>query len=174
MTPAPGPAPGRFDPGDIAAAREWLRAVERADVVEALEGIYAHIADDVTRRGPVCWASGRCCNFEKTGHRLYVTGLEAAWCVLGMRDSGAATMEGIAAARERGGCPFQVGNLCGAREVRPVGCRVYFCDRSAQVWQRELSEAALRDVRALHEAERLEYRYGEWRGMLELVVGAGG
>jgi Fe-S-cluster containining protein len=163
------------DPGEIAAARQWLRAVDRDDVRAALEGVYARIGEEIARRGPVCWASGRCCNFEKTGHRLYVTGLEAAYCVRGLRRGEAQveapTMEMIDQAMSAGGCPLQVGNLCGAHGVKPLGCRVYFCDRSARAWQEDLSESALREVRAIHEAEGIEYRYGEWRGMLGLVVG---
>ena len=163
------------DPGEIAAARSWLRAVDREDVRAALERVYARIGEEIARRGPVCWASGRCCNFEKTGHRLYVTGLEAAYCVRGLRRGEAQvevpTMEMIDEATLSGGCPLQVGNLCGAHGVKPLGCRVYFCDRSARAWQEDLSERELAQVRAIHDAEGIEYRYGEWRGMLGLVVG---
>jgi hypothetical protein len=47
---------------------------------------------------------------------------------------------------------------------------VYFCDRSAQEWQQALSEHGLAQIRALHDRHGIEYRYGEWRSMLDQVV----
>lgn len=147
---------------------DWLAAAGRAEVVAGLEGIYAGVAEAVTARGPACWASGRCCNFAKTGHRLYATGLETAYTI--KRLSEPLTEERLAAAVESGGCPFQVLNLCGVHGIRPLGCRVYFCDRSATEWQRELYEGAMKALRGLHDQCGIEYRYGEWRGMLGRFV----
>ncbi len=152
-----------------ALAAGWLAAARDPGIAADLEAIYADIARAITERGPSCWASGRCCNFEKTGHRLYVTGLEAAFTVARL-DSITLSTGTILDARSRGGCPFQVLNLCGVHAINPLGCRVYFCDRSAQAWQQELSERALTQIKALHEARGISYRYGEWRGMLEMFV----
>lgn len=165
---------------DDPLACEWLRAVSRSGVAAAMESVYADAAAAIAARGPACWASGRCCNFEAYGHRLYVTGLEAAWCIAKLPEVAGVRRENVAegrlrlpvleAARERGGCPFQVGNLCGVHAIKPVGCRVYFCDRSAQEWQMELSERLLARVRAIHDEHGIEYRYGEWREMLARFV----
>ncbi|TVQ60071.1 MAG: YkgJ family cysteine cluster protein [Phycisphaerales bacterium] len=171
------PRDAHIDDATLAAA--WLRSARDASVRAALEGVYAHVSREIEVRGPVCWASGRCCNFERAGHRLYVTGLEAAYTVVeaerapeddpvGLR---LPTLGDVEDARGRGGCPFQRGNLCGAHAIKPLGCRVYFCDRSAQVWQQSLHEAALGDVRAMHDRFGIPYRYMEWRAALELVVG---
>src|SRR5690606_31811096 len=68
--------------GDAPAMSErvphWLAAAARPEVAAALDGLYADVAREIAARGPVCWASGRCCNFDRAGHRLYATGLEAA------------------------------------------------------------------------------------------------
>lgn len=143
----------------------WLAAVRRPDVAAALEAVYAAAAHEIALRGPACWASGRCCNFARTGHLLYVTGLEAAYAA--DRAAPPPTTNDLAAARARGGCPFQAANLCGAHPIKPLGCRLYFCDRSAQAWQHALSERLLADLRALHDRFSIPYRYGEWRTMLE-------
>ncbi len=164
--------------GDIAAlAASWVAAAREERIAAALEAVYAGIAGEVEARGPACWASGRCCNFERAGHRLYVTGLEAAYtAVRAVRAADreprgwSLTVLDVDRARTGGGCPYQEGNLCGAHAARPLGCRVYFCDRSAQAWQHGLSERAIAEVRALHDANGVEYRYGEWRGMLEAVA----
>ena len=167
------PAPG------LAVA--WLAAIRDERIAIELESVYEYIAAAVESRGPACWASGRCCNFDASGHRLYTTGLEAAYTVakLGQqnRDRQRAesdplplTAASLSSARARGGCPFQSANLCSVHTIKPLGCRVYFCDRSAQSWQRDLSERALTLVRAIHDRHALEYRYGEWRDMLALFV----
>lgn len=153
---------------EFAIVRSWLAAASRDEVVRDLEAVYTMIADQVEARGPACWASGRCCNFERTGHRLYTTGLEAAYTVArlgrGLRE------REIAAAVTIGGCPFQEGNLCGVHGIRPLGCRVYFCDRTAQDWQMSLSERAIGLVRELHDRHGVPYRYAEWRGLLGMMA----
>jgi Fe-S-cluster containining protein len=68
-------------------------------------------------------------------------------------------------------CPFQVSNLCSVHSIKPLGCRVYFCDRSAQQWQQELSERSLQEIRAIHDEHGIPYRYGEWRSMLSMFTG---
>lgn len=77
-------------------------------------------------------------------------------------------------ARQDGGCPFQLANLCGAHAIKPLGCRLYFCDRGAQQWQQDLSERLLAELRDLHDRAGVPYRYGEWRSMLEMVVAEAG
>lgn len=160
-------------------ARAWLTAAGAAKIAGALEGVYEDVAREIKARGPACWASGRCCNFEKTGHRLYVTGLEAAYavarrgeCVASSRERGRiVTLEQIGAARARGDCPFLRENLCGIHRIKPLGCRVYFCDRSAGAWQHALSERALDEIKRIHDLHSIPYRYGEWREMLEMFAG---
>ena len=148
----------------------WNDAIGQAAIVLELETIFERTQAAIEERGPACWASGRCCNFEKTGHRLYVTGLETAYAVA---KGATATSETVVEARARGGCPFQESNLCGIHAIKPLGCRVYFCDKSSEEWQRELYERMLTEIRGIHDRWQIEYRYGEWRDMLELFAGAG-
>lgn len=149
-------------------APAWLRAARDPAVVADLEGVFALIADQVTARDPACWGSGRCCSFGEAGHRLYVTGLEAAYTVARLERplDPAALREADA----RDDCPFLRSNLCGVHTIKPVACRVYFCDRSAQAWQRELSERTHAMVRDLHERHGVEYRYAPWRELLAMLV----
>ncbi|MDX2148396.1 MAG: YkgJ family cysteine cluster protein [Planctomycetota bacterium] len=148
--------------------RAWIVASQTETIAHELELIYADVSRAISARGPACWASGRCCNFEKTGHRLYCTALEAAYAVT--RLSVAPSRKQIALARVRGDCPFLADNLCGIHHLKPLGCRVYFCDRSAQDWQRDLSEAALTRIRNLHERHAIEYWYAEWRTLLDALA----
>lgn len=149
-------------------ATSWLEAAHAPGVVASLEAVYTMIAEQIESRGPACWASGRCCNFRQAEHRLYTTGLEAAYCVARLErplDSGE-----LDRAIERGGCMFQLANMCGVHGIKPSGCRVYFCDRSAQDWQHELTERAVEEIRHIHDREGIGYRYGEWGELLRMFL----
>jgi Fe-S-cluster containining protein len=148
----------------------WQRAADDSAIAAELEAVYAMVADQIEARGPACWASGRCCNFDAAGHRLYVTGLEAAYTVARLEPSQALTQEALDAARACGGCPFQQANLCGVHSIKPMGCRVYFCDESAQQWQHDVSERAMAMIRSIHERHGVEYVYAEWRALLGALI----
>jgi len=139
-----------------------------------------HRADaDIAARRPVCRSSGRCCHFEEYGHRLYVTAAELLHfsqtlqddnpqSTIGNRKSKIASVSlpQFFAAESPRGCPYQVDNLCTAREARPLGCRVYFCDANAQSWQNDLYEKYHAEIKQLHARFNVEYRYLEWRAAL--------
>jgi Fe-S-cluster containining protein len=151
-----------------ALAAHWLAAIRRAEVRTELDAIYDYVMAAIEARRPLCTASGRCCNFEAYGHRLYVTGLEAAYTVA--RLPAPLTRAALDDARARGGCPFQAGTLCSVHGIKPLACRVYFCDPAAEGWMHDTSERMLKGLRELHRRHGLEYRYGEWRGLLEALL----
>jgi Fe-S-cluster containining protein len=197
---------------DDQLVRSWLAAATDPDTATALEAIYARASAEISRRGPTCWTSGKCCNFTAYGHRLYTTGLEAAYTLTRLPpppsplssfgDKGEGRGEGSAPtalsntpqpepprpkatsaaakpppllplltpAQSLDACPFQVDKLCTVHAIRPMGCRVYFCDKTAQHWQHELSEQLMGEIRALHDARAIDYRYAEWRYLLDLVT----
>ena len=165
----------RPDPAELSLhARAWLDAARRPEIAAELEGVYAIIADQIEARGPACWASGRCCNFGSAGHLLYTTGLEAASTLVGLSRVGASalTPAAVEAAVVRGDCPFLKQNACGVHAIKPMGCRVYFCDRGATDWQEALTERSMREIRLIHERHHVEYRYTEWRALLGALVEA--
>lgn len=146
----------------------WLHAVRRPEVARALEAVYVMISDAIQARAPVCDASGRCCNFKKHGHLLYVTGLEAAYLVAHRPERH--SIHDVEEALERGDCPFLIGTLCDAHTIKPSGCRIYFCDPSAQDWQHGIYERASKMIRDLHDRFDIEYRYAEWRSLLMMFA----
>lgn len=169
-------------PTDAELVRSWWRVALDHPASAALERVYARASDAIAARAPACWASGRCCNFARTQHRLYVTGLEAAYCLRRLdADNPATDRRALHAdlrlaldhAIAQGDCPLLTGparSLCSAHTIKPLGCRLYFCDRSAEDWQHELSEQLLGEVRALHDAFDVPYRYAEWRATLGLLL----
>src|SRR5437667_4633525 len=113
--------------------------------------LYREVDQEVAAAGPVCVASGRCCRFKEYGHVLYLSGLEADVLL-----SAAPPYEAPVSADF---CPFQKGNLCTAREPRPLGCRVYYCDPAYQQTCSRLSEEYLRRLKCLADEHGVEWRY---------------
>lgn len=156
-------------------ARLWralFRAAERRAVDEALRGLYARLDAAVTERRPTCRQSGKCCKFDSYGHRLYVTALEIAWF---LRQAGAPLSKaerGLPLLAQRDACAYQVDGLCSVHAVRPLGCRVFFCERGTEAWQQDVYERFLGDLRGLHERLGVPYRYLEWRAGLDEALGA--
>lgn len=151
------------------ASDSWLRwreAARASEVDAAISRLYAEIDADVAARGPTCWQSGKCCHFREFGHRLYVTALEVAW-FLDRADPPPAP-EGLALpqlGRTRDGdgdCPWQVDEACTAHGIRPLGCRVFFCQHGTEAWQQALYEKHQARLKALHVERGIAYRYLEW------------
>lgn len=165
--------------------RRWEQAVGDEAVDQALRRMYARLDAAVAERPGVCELSGRCCRFDSFGHRLYVTGLEVAWLVgqidaehRGMlREADLPTgAVGRPMAGGMDGCPFQQQGLCSVHAIRPLGCRIFFCDPAAETWQNDVYEQFLNELRDMHERFDLPYRYMEWRAALaeaRAVLGSG-
>src|SRR4029450_12360558 len=114
--------------------------------------LYAEADREVAAAGPVCVASGKCCRFKEYGHTLFISQLEAD--VL-LESAPPFDPEAVTADF----CPFQKGNLCTAREPRPLGCRVYYCDPAYQETGQRLSEEYVRRLKQLAEEFGVEWQY---------------
>lgn len=115
--------------------------------------IYDDLARDINQLAPVCDLSGRCCRFKEYGHRLYLSRSEAELLLEEGLPPGATVSED--------GCPFQQGLLCTAREKRPFGCRVFFCDPKYAGQAELLSEKYLSQLKTLHRETNTPWEYGE-------------
>jgi hypothetical protein len=114
--------------------------------------LYEEVDRDVAAVGPVCVASGRCCRFKEYGHVLFLSNLEAE--VL-LHDAPPYDSETVTPDF----CPFQRGNLCTAREPRPLGCRVYYCDPNYQSTCNDITEKYLRRLKELADTHDVPWRY---------------
>jgi hypothetical protein len=132
------------------------------ELIASVQSIYADFERERASRQPKCDASGRCCRFEAYGHRLFVSTAELAAFVASRPPSPPTPWDGT-------GCPYQVEGLCTAREGRPFGCRVYFCDPSSTDWQQAQYERFHDAIRELHERRGVPYLYAEWRDALSAV-----
>jgi len=114
-----------------------------AEIRAKLSALYRELDAAVAALGPVCQLSGRCCRFKEYGHTLFLSAPEAQLLVAdappppGRLDHGES-------------CPWQdARGRCTARDARPLGCRVYFCDPSFETIAPELSETFLARLKEL-------------------------
>lgn len=141
-----------------------LAASVRSDVHEAIRNVYHALQDQIELRRPVCTTSGRCCRFDEFGHRLFITTMEAGTFLHELKGTpGPSTPPG------NGACPFQFERLCTVHQIRPFGCRIFFCDETAALWQERQYEAFHAELRRLHERLAVPYFYVEWREFLRLA-----
>ncbi|MGC8551919.1 MAG: hypothetical protein ACP5O7_03540 [Phycisphaerae bacterium] len=158
-------------------------------VIAAVRQLYAALEDEIALQKPLCTASGRCCHFESYGHRLYVTPAEMVVFEHHRREAAVAHRPGglsppagpepdawrfplpllDESCEVNPGCPWQVNGLCMAREGRPLGCRIYFCDESSSAWQTSAYERFHNELKRLHERFDIGYSYTEWRQALRAL-----
>jgi hypothetical protein len=117
----------------------------------ALAGLYARVDAEIAARNPRCELSGRCCDFPRSGQRLYASALESAFAV--------DTAGGAAPDAPSGLCPWHVEGRCTHRQGRPLGCRVYFCDPGFAAEMPDVYERYHAELRALHEEHGVPYTY---------------
>ena len=124
-----------------------------------LLAIYDELAVEIARAAPVCELSGRCCRFKEYGHTLFISRPEAELLLEpGLPEN---------AVVDESGCPFQVNGLCTARERRPLGCRVYYCDPKYSGTGEALSEVFISRLKQLHEETGTPWEYRPLHRFLE-------
>jgi hypothetical protein len=144
-----------LSPTDPATTR-----VEPAWRVE-ISALYEELDAQVARLGPICELSGRCCRFQEVGHTLFVSAPEVEFLLEGAPRPERALDRGET-------CPWQDHHgRCTAREARPLGCRVYYCDPSYTISGHELSEQFIRRLKQLTEDHGLPWNYAPLHHHLE-------
>lgn len=115
-----------------------------------LRECYDDLEHDLARHEPRCVVSGRCCRFREFDHVLYLSGIEARVLLADAPPPVRPLDDGAT-------CPWQDNaGRCTAREARPLGCRLYFCDPAFASVMPALSEhyhARLKDIAKGHAAD---------------------
>ena len=132
----------------------------RDELWKALEGIYADLDGELAVLRPLCQRSGRCCRFKEFGHQLWTTAVELDYLV---------DREGLPPPHPGGGavCPYLKDGLCGVRDHRMLGCRIYFCDAGYAEAMGPLYEKYHARIKDLHRRHGLPYEYGEFLSAIE-------
>lgn len=133
----------------------------------ALRVVYDDLAAEIDLAGPGCDLSGRCCRFAEYDHTLFLSGPEAEILLADAPPPVRPLDDGET-------CPWQDDrNRCTAREARPLGCRVYFCDPSYQERSHELSEVFLGKLRSIAVQFDRPWNYAPLHRHLRVATGAG-
>jgi len=132
--------------------------------LKSMASLYRELDAAIAAHSPVCRNRGDCCRFEQFGHRLFVTAAEVAYFFAGALGSPRTrTVSGL--------CPYQVAGACTARDRRPAGCRIFYCDPTQTDWQGPLTEDTLRRLRGIHAGHGMPYAYVEWLTALDALPG---
>ena len=122
-------------------------------VRDPLRVLYGDLDAAVARFGPSCELSGRCCRFAEYDHTLFVSAPEMAVLLADAPPPSRPLDDGET-------CPWQdLKGRCTAREARPLGCRVYYCDPTYQDHAHALSEAFLGRMKRLVDDLELPWNY---------------
>ena len=126
-------------------------------VLDPLRKLLAEAQEEVLRLEIPCRACGACCDFSAMDHRLFVSAAELALL--------AEVRPPNPPARLR--CPYQHENLCMARDRRPLGCRVFYCNPASREPLHDLYERYHQRIATLHQEAGVPYVYAEMTGWLE-------
>ena len=137
-----------------------FEAARRPEVVRAMRVFYARADRLIAQKAPTCLNKGECCRFGRFGHRLYVTALEVCY-YLACGEAPLAVTDDA--------CPHACEGRCHTRDRRPLGCRIFYCDPTAQVWQGPLTEDQLTRLRAMHDELNVPYFYVDWMLVLRAL-----
>ena len=143
----------------MAGARPGMR--------DSIYEVYDCVRVEVESNKPACSASGRCCRFGEYGHKLFVTTAELGVFLSevdyqGKTPSGKSRLPILA----NDACPYQSDRLCGVHPIRPLGCRLFYCDPLSTQWQQSAYERLHYELKRLHERSDVPYFYVEWLAAL--------
>ncbi len=134
---------------------------------DLLRRLYDELDAAVAGHGPTCQLSGRCCRFQEFGHTLFLSAPEADY-LLGNAPPPARPLD------EGSTCPWQDGRgHCTARDARPLGCRLYYCDPAYQDAIPELGEHFITRLKRLVDERGLRWDYAPLHRHLHAARDAG-
>ena len=124
-----------------------------------IEQLYNWIDAEVAGTGD-CKACGDCCDFEKFGHRLYVTSVELAYFTGNMKQDLHKMDTDV--------CPYRINGKCTVYPYRFAGCRIFACGRNADT-ESDLSEKSLEKLKQIGEKHQIPYKYTDLKTALNSI-----
>ncbi len=98
-----------------------------------------------------CKACGKCCDFDKFDHHLFVTPPELMYLTANLAAENIKPMP-------TNRCPYNIDGKCTVYEYRFAACRIFCCNADAD-FQSELSESALEKLKSLCTEFQIPYHY---------------
>ncbi len=155
--------------GDLPrAAIQWIRLhLQDAPRLEFIQNIYNQLDRHLEAANPHCDSCGKCCRFDDYDHKLFATTLEMLYFFHGLQtlqENG--IFKNIRANPHA--CPFLFKAGCQIRDWRTAGSRYCFCQSLNRVFQSDLSESILKQLRSAHYQIGAIYLYADLRTWLDL------
>jgi hypothetical protein len=126
-----------------------------------LGALYRELDQEIANHHPVCELSGRCCRFKDYDHTLFLSTPEAALLLADAPPPVRPLDEGET-------CPWQdARGRCGARQARPLGCRVFFCDPGFTSAGPQIAEVFITKLKRLAERHGWPWNYARLHDHLE-------
>jgi Fe-S-cluster containining protein len=112
-----------------------------------------------------CEACGRCCDFAKFDHLLFVTTPELIFLKENLKPQKIKTMPTAV-------CPYNEKGRCTIYPLRFAGCRVFFCNPPAadKDFQSQFSESAVSRFKSLCTEFNIPYIYSDLQTALNVVL----
>ena len=111
----------------------------------------------------VCDVCGRCCDFDSSEHRLFVSTPEMMYLAAKLGEEKIRPMKA-------GRCPYQEEGRCTIYKYRFAGCRI-FCCKGDKDFQSKLSELALQKFKSICNELGVPYRYCDSAMALNSIAG---
>ncbi len=128
-------------------------SMDLRQIREILGAIYRDLDSELSRHQPACELSGRCCKFKEYEHTLFLSAPEAE---LLLADAPPPVRE----LDDGATCPWQDDRgRCTAREARPLGCRVFFCDPRFEAVGPDIAEEFIRRLKKAVESRAWPWDY---------------
>jgi Fe-S-cluster containining protein len=148
-------------------ARDSCDAAPQSSMTSRLRELYEELAAEIAQAAPVCDLSGRCCRFREFGHTLFLSRAEAEVLVADAPEPRRPLDDGET-------CPWQdERGQCSAREARPLGCRIYYCDPAYRERGEELSEKFIGRLKRTCDEHGWEWGYAPLHTHLRRAVAEG-
>jgi hypothetical protein len=149
------------------AATELHATLLDPEAAAELRALYRELDAEVAELGPVCHLSGRCCRFKEYGHTLFVSTPEVRLFLADAPEPQRPLDRGDT-------CPWQgADGRCTARDCRPLGCRIYYCDPSYERFAYDLSERFIARLKELTDKHGLPWNYAPLHRHLDLARASG-
>lgn len=158
---------------------DLLARIDDDRIAEGVEAVYRDVATELAGLNVSCKACGTCCRFARFGHCLFVTSPELVCFARQWRslpaESAAELVARLASSTLDPGeaCPLQSAEACPVRAIRPLGCRIFYCDKPLAARLNAFYERMQQRMKDLCAATGLPYRYLEWTSSLRCLCSLG-
>jgi Fe-S-cluster containining protein len=123
-----------------------------ADVAGLYDWLEQQVSQSPHQAGK-CKACGRCCDFARFDHHLYVTTAEIIYLKAVLHSTQLRRMKTSV-------CPYNADGRCEIYQHRFAGCRIFCCTGETS-FQNQLSELAMARLKAICAKHQIPYRYAD-------------